>query len=518
MTAYVTTQFFEQEDINFAALDAGAPGLRETVLFVVEPNFDGGELTANSELVKYMSLSSDSLALASSAFSKLKPGKDSGDSAEFTIANGEDFVRYVFAKLPTAVSRNNTPARSHAVSGFVKSAHKGGSLTVLLAPSTEDIAFAQALAVTRVFPIYGDKQSTRKIKENSDFVPSTIDVVIKMPSDTDSANVLSSVKSVAKALRQSAGLVDLPPNKLNCSTYVDYIVKRMSEKATVKVISGEALNEGGFGGIYGVGKASLHPPALVIMSHIPKGKEDVPSVCLVGKGIVFDTGGLSIKVPPGMCGMKSDMGGSAAVYGAFEALVDQSFDACPVHALLCIAENSVDERAARPDDVHIMLSGKSVELNNTDAEGRLVLGDGVNYAARYLKPAAIVDIATLTGAQLVTTGRKHAAVFCSDEELEKVAYSAGIKTGDLTFPMLYCPEFHREMFASKVADMKNSVSDRMNAQSSCAGQFIANHIEDYLDAGGRYLHIDMAGPSMADGRATGYGVALLYEITRALGM
>jgi probable aminopeptidase NPEPL1 len=172
------------------------------------------------------------------------------------------------------------------------------------------------------------------------------------------------------------------------------------------------------------------------MSHIPAGKENEPSVCLVGKGIVFDTGGLSIKVPPGMCGMKSDMGGSAAVFGAFEALVDQNFSACPVHALLCIAENSVDERAARPDDVHIMLSGKSVELNNTDAEGRLVLGDGVNYAARYLKPAAIVDIATLTGAQLVCTGRRHAAIFASDEGLDQIAHSAGVKTGDLTYPML----------------------------------------------------------------------------------
>lgn len=515
MAAYVTTQFFEQEDVNFHDMST-APGVRDTVLFVVEPNFDGAELTGDSELVKYMGLG-DSAALATAAFNKLKPGKDNGDSAEFTIAKGDAFVRYVFAKLPTAVSRNNTPARSHAVSGFVKSARKGGDLTVILAPSTDDIAFAQAIAAVRPFPIYSDKQSTRKTKEDASFVPGAIDVAIKMPAGADSAALLSSVKSVAKSLRQSQGLVDLPPNKLNCSTYVEYVESRMSGKAKVKVISGETLNQQGFGGLYGVGKASLHPPALVIMSHIPKGKEDKPSVCLVGKGIVFDTGGLSIKVPPGMCGMKSDMGGSAAVYGAFEALVDQNFDACPVHALLCIAENSVDERAARPDDVHIMLSGKSVELNNTDAEGRLVLGDGVNYAARYLKPAAIVDIATLTGAQLVTTGRKHAAVFCSDDGLEEVAHNAGIKTGDLCFPMLYCPEFHREMFASKVADMKNSVSDRMNAQSSCAGQFIANHIEDYLEEGGRYLHIDMAGPSMADGRATGFGVALLYEVTKALG-
>ena len=511
----MTTQFFEQEEINFHNITM-APEVQETVLFVMEPNFDSTEMTG--DLVDYMGLK-DSAALVSNAFNKLKPGKDSGDSAEFTIAKGAStLVRYVFAKLPTAVSRNNTPARSHAVSSFVKSARKGGNLTVVLAPSTEDIAFAQALAAVRPFPVYSDKQSTRKTMGDTNFVPSTIDVVIKMPEVDDLPGFFRSINSVAKSLRQSQGLVDLPPNKLNCSTYVEYVQSRMGSKAKVKVISGETLNQQGFGGLYGVGKASLHPPALVILSHIPEGKEDKKSLCLVGKGIVFDTGGLSIKVPPGMCGMKSDMGGSAAVYGAFEALVDQKFDGCPVHALLCIAENSVDERAARPDDVHIMLSGKSVELNNTDAEGRLVLGDGVNYAARYLNPEAIIDIATLTGAQLVTTGRKHAAIYCSDEDLESVAHKAGIKTGDLCFPMLYCPEFHREMFASKVADMKNSVSDRMNAQSSCAGQFIANHIEDYLDEGGRYLHIDMAGPSMADGRATGFGVALLYEIVSAMGL
>jgi len=219
-----------------------------------------------------------------------------------------------------------------------------------------------------------------------------------------------------------------------------------------------------------------------------------------------------------MAGMKTDMGGSAACLLAFRSLVMQGDMSKPIHALLCIAENSVDERATRPDDVHIMLSGKSVEVNNTDAEGRLVLGDGVYYAATYLNPYAIIDIATLTGAQLVTTGKRHAALYCSQPWLEDVALKSGKYTGDLVFPMLYCPEFHRAMFESPVADMKNSVSDRMNAQASCAGQFIGNHLEAYLEAGGAWCHVDMAGPSMtlAGDRATGYGVALLYDIARDL--
>ena len=512
MTDFVSREFFEQYVIEFHALPGAVPEVSETCLLVVAPDFDSSSLDASSELVKYMGLQG-SVSLARNVMEKLKPSKDKGDSAEFMVEKGSSVYKFVFAKLPIAVSRNNTPARSHAVSDFVKKAKGSGDLTVLLVPATDDIAFAQAIACARPFPLYSDKSGTRKTREDLGFKKSRVNIVI---SSSGPSELFSDIALVASSLRSSQGLVDLPPNKLNCTTYVDYVIAKLKGKCGVKVICGEELNEQGFGGLYGVGKASPHPPALVILSHVPAGTEEKPSVCLVGKGIVFDTGGLSIKVPPGMCGMKSDMGGSAAVFGAFEALVNSGFKDCPVHALLCIAENSVDERAARPDDVHIMLSGKSVELNNTDAEGRLVLGDGVHYAAKHLKPACVVDIATLTGAQLVTTGRKHAGVFCSDDELEQISHDAGIKTGDLCFPMLYCPEFHREMFASQVADMKNSVSDRMNAQSSCAGQFIANHLEDYLDNGGRYLHIDMAGPSMADGRATGFGVALLYEITKAL--
>lgn len=148
-----------------------------------------------------------------------------------------------------------------------------------------------------------------------------------------------------------------------------------------------------------------------------------------------------------------------------------------IHALLCISENSVGPLSTRPDDVHTFLSGKTVEVNNTDAEGRLVLADGCYYASAQLNPAVIVDIATLTGAQLIATGKNHAAVYSNAEDLEAAVVQAGKVTGDLTFPIPYCPEFYRAEFKSVVADMKNSVADRGNAQASCAAQFIGNHIE-----------------------------------------
>ncbi|RYH05734.1 hypothetical protein EON65_43910 [archaeon] len=233
---------------------------------------------------------------------------------------------------------------------------------------------------------------------------------------------------------------------------------------------------------------------------------------------MYDTGGLSIKTPTtSMAGMKTDMAGSAAVLGAFAAAVTTGELTRPLHALLCIAENSVGPLSTRPDDVHRLLSGKTVEVNNTDAEGRLVLSDGVFYAHKHLQPDVIVDIATLTGAQLIATGKKHAAIYCSSEGLEDLVVEAGKYTGDLTFPIPYAPELFRQEFRSAVADMKNSVTDRGNAQSSCAGQFIGNHLEEYLALPGkRWLHVDMAGPATVGDRATGYGVALLFDLVRRL--
>ena len=141
-----------------------------------------------------------------------------------------------------------------------------------------------------------------------------------------------------------------------------------------------------------------------------------------------------------------------------------------------------------------------------------MLGDGVAHASSKLSPTPdlIVDMATLTGAQLVTTGKKHAAVMCNREEVEARAVAAGRHSGDLAFPIIYCPEFYRSEFASKVADMKNSVKDRMNAQTSCAGTFVGEHLDEDYEGG--WLHVDMAGPATAGERGTGYGVGLLLSL------
>merc|ERR1712107_568178 len=195
------------------------------------------------------------------------------------------------------------------------------------------------------------------------------------------------------------------------------------------------------------------------------------------------------------------MGG---ILGAFKVAVTNGFTDT-LHAVLCLAENSVGPEATRPDDVHTMYSGKTVEINNTDAEGRLVLADGVAYAARDLKCDVILDMATLTGAQGISHGRYHACALSNSASWEAAMVRAGSLSGDLCFPSVYCPEF-----PSAVADMKNSGADRNNGQPSCAGLFIHAHLG--FDWSGVWMHVDMAAPAMVGERATGYGVSLLNSL------
>jgi len=263
--------------------------------------------------------------------------------------------------------------------------------------------------------------------------------------------------------------------------------------------------------LFGCVKAASEGPALVVLSYFPEKSNQSEAGVLVGKGIVYDTGGLSIKGKDMMPGMKRDMGGAAAIFHAFVAAVKGGKLSIPLHAVICLAENSVGPSSTRPDDIIRLYSGKTVEVNNTDAEGRLVLGDGVSYAVKHLQPKFLIDMATLTGAQSTSTGKRHAAIISNNEDIEKDAIDAGKMSGDLVFPLPYCPEFFRSEFSSDVADMKNSVKDRANATSSCAAQFIANHLGNYS---GPWLHIDMAGPSHSGDRATGYGVGLLLQILK----
>merc|ERR1712150_409018 len=374
--------------------------------------------------------------------------------------------------------------------------------------------YASGCAIARAFPLYNRKTSSKSLAAlESNEIPTkntterSVNVEFICVDQKEGLNEedIMMLDNSKNGIQMAARIVDTPCNEMNTDTFLDEI-RNVGQHLSIvpTIIRDQELKERGFGGIFGVGQGALHPPALAVLSHTPIGATQ--TIAWVGKGIVYDTGGLSIKGKTAMPGMKRDCGGAAGILGAFYAAVRQGFEQ-NLHAIFCLAENSVSDRATRPDDVHILYSGRSVEINNTDAEGRLVVSDGVVYADRDLKATIIVDMCTLTGAQGISTGRSHAAHLTNSEEWETCASIAGRKSGDLSFPLVYCPEFHFPEFNSAVADMKNSVADRSNAQSSCAGLFINAHLG--FDYPGVWLHIDMAYPVHVGERATGYGVALL---------
>jgi len=411
------------------------------------------------------------------------------------------------ATLSSKHSRHTTPTAAHHMMDTVsKHLPKNGDSAVVVVVCLRQHVFACGVAVARAFPTYTLK--TRDVTSR-DVTVCFITPDDATPLTKQDINVLT---STATSIRLAADIVDRPRNEMTCDDLVKSAVKIGQDLGVhVTVISGEQLKEQGFGGIYGVGKAAETPPALCVLSHKPEGATKTIAWC--GKGIMYDTGGFSIKTKTGMPGMKRDCGGAAGILAAFKAAVECGFTE-NLHAVLCIAENSVGPRAAVPDDIHILYSGKSVEINNTDAEGRLVLGDGVAYARKDLNADIVLDMCTLTGAQGITTGSHHAALLSNNAQWESCAVSAGLSSADMVFPIVFAPELHFNEFKSSVADMKNSVANRSNAQSSCAGLFIGAHLfDDYSKPSPIvWLHIDMAYPVHVGERATGWGPALLLTL------
>ena len=442
----------------------------------------------------------------------VSPGRRGGTASTMARSPGSKGagLRWLHAAvLPDEVSRHNSPSRAELIRAVLAGLDTGntGKVAILLVLDEADHYLAAANAVSRAFPRYTTKSSPSKARVQ----------LAAITTDGTEVEATEQIEMTVELARDSAELVDTPPSELN----PDELSRRAQEMlkalkgVKVKEIKGDKLLEQGFAGIHAVGRGALTPPRLLIASY-PGTDDGELHVVLVGKGITFDTGGLHIKPRGGMEKMKGDMGGAAAVLGAFRALVRSG---CPhqVTLLLCIAENAVDQQSYKPDDILRLHSGKTVEINNTDAEGRLVMADGMSYAARDLEADVIIDAATLTGAQLVATGVVHAAVVSNDEELEQLAVTTGRQCGDLVHPLPFAPELFHKEFSSPVADMRNSVANRMNAQSSCAGQFLYAQIEDAPGASRRrWCHIDLAGPSLPKDRATGFGVALIAGLVGGL--
>lgn len=399
--------------------------------------------------------------------------------------------------LPTKHSRHNSPTHADKVMSICKQTCNSDNWDIILLGDAYAID-AHIASVAKAFPIFQSKTSTHSER-----------LIHIIPLHHESTSVQ---QILVDNIRLCGNLVDQPPSHCHVSHIIHFIQNWALDHSnvSVKIIRGNKLQEKGLNGIWSVGKAAEEEPALVCLHWNPQTNLSHPHICWVGKGIIYDTGGLSIKGKTAMPGMKVDMAGSAAVLAGFKTAVEQNYP-YPLSAILCLAENAIGPTALRPDDIITMYSGKTVEINNTDAEGRLVLADGTAWAEKNLQPDVLIDIATLTGAASTTVGKGISALYCNDEILEGIAIQSGFKTGEVCYPLPYIPENWNKEFISTVADMKNSVANRNNAQSACAGQFIGNHLSQQIP----WLHIDIAPAASSQGRATSVGVHLLLNISKS---
>ena len=314
--------------------------------------------------------------------------------------------------------------------------------------------------------------------------------------------------AVVEGVSLTRELVTEPANIIYPETFVERVRKSLEGAGIeLEVLDRAAMEKLGMGALLGVAQGSVREARLLILKWNGASKDGQPTA-FVGKGVTFDTGGISIKPAAGMEAMKWDMGGAGAVVGAMKALALRKAKANIV-GICGLVENMPGGNAQRPGDVVTTMSGQTVEVINTDAEGRLVLGDAITYVQRNFKPGTIIDLATLTGAILVSLGHEWAGLFSNDEELAAELQEAAAKSGDKVWRMPLAEPFDR-LIDSPIADMKN-VGPREGG-SITAAQFIQRFVEN----GTRWAHIDMAGKAWSDKAAatydkgaTGYGVRLL---------
>ena len=342
------------------------------------------------------------------------------------------------------------------------------------------------------------------------------DFTLNLVSEKDYLATAKKGIKIAKAQLAAYNLVDLPPNTIN-PKYLANWAKETGDKYgfEVEVLGHEASKIAGLGAFLAVGKGSENEPQFIIMNYTPSEEvKHIKHVGLVGKGITFDTGGLNIKTA-GMVHMKCDMAGGAAVFGAMQLIADLQLPV-KVTAIVPCAENSVDAKSFVPSDVIHSYSGHSIEIIDTDAEGRLVLADGLSYLIKKFGPEYIVDIATLTGSSVATFGYECGALFTNNEEMAKKLKENGDAIGERLWPLPLW-DVYKSDIESDIADVKN-FSGKPVAGAISAAKFLEYFTQEHK----AWAHLDVAGVTFNDDEfakskhATAYGVHLLTKFIENL--
>lgn len=326
---------------------------------------------------------------------------------------------------------------------------------------------------------------------------------------------MRSGEALAAGVISARDFVSEPPNVLFPAEFARRVEAMASEVGLKCTVLGKKkMRELGMNLLLAVSQGSRRSPKMIILEHVPEGKSEEAPLVLVGKGVTFDTGGISIKPSENMWRMKYDMAGAAAVVGAMESIARLNVPRRVIGVAVCV-ENMPDGKAFRPGDIWKGITGKSAEIISTDAEGRLILADALGYVAQY-NPKAVVDLATLTGAIGVALGDKAAGLFSNDATLQEALMAAAQASGERLWPMPMYDEYVDEI-KSDMAEVKNSAA--RTAGVAASAKFIEHFTEGYP-----WAHLDIASMvwNQSDGNplspkgATGYGVRLLVELTQSI--
>ncbi|MEM7004907.1 MAG: leucyl aminopeptidase [Pseudomonadota bacterium] len=345
-------------------------------------------------------------------------------------------------------------------------------------------------------------------KLKDDAKPSVSAITIVTEEVKDARSAFKPLSAEVDGTYFARDLVNAPPSHLYPATFAKELKKLEDLGVEVEILGEKEMKSLGMGSLLGVGQGSVKESKLGIMRW-KGGKTGDKPVALVGKGVCFDTGGISLKPGAGMEDMRGDMGGAAAVAGTMKAVATRKAKANVV-GLVGLVENMPDGDAIRPGDILHSASGQTIEVQNTDAEGRLVLADVLWYTQAHEKPRCIVDLATLTGAILISLGHSYAGLFSSDDNMAEQLSAAGQASGERVWRLPMGPEYDR-MLKSKFADMRN-IGGRL-AGSITAAQFLKR----FVDEGMPWTHLDIAGVAWVNGDkpatdpswASGFGPRLL---------
>lgn len=354
-----------------------------------------------------------------------------------------------------------------------------------------------------------------KTKSDEKIPLQNVQLIVSKINEDARARILEA-QTTAEVVKSACALVDAPGNIKTPKYLGQWVVDSGQQYGyEVEVLDKNALNRENLHALLAVGQGSVHSPILIKAVYRYTESSDSFDLGLVGKGVTFDTGGISIKKAANMHYMKSDMGGAAAVMGAMELIARLKLPLNAV-AVIPVAENSVDASSIRPGDVIQSHAGKSIEVIDTDAEGRLILADALSYIQENYKPKTLIDLATLTGNCVVALGYEAAGLFTKDDELAAAISMAGERSGEKVW-RLPLWDSYRDALDSDIADVKN-LSAKPVAGAITAAKFLEYFIKDHQ----RWAHLDIAGMAFGDTdhakmkSATGYGIRLLVDFARTI--